>query len=726
MVQETFGAGINKVSLEGAGKLYEVLAKNASQKAAKAGSDTNRAMNEYTRSIGQFNRYFQESQNTSAAAAQTESRANEAENKGRAGLHRSGMAKLSLNLQRKQDVVGAVNTLFRAGNTFASTLQQAKLQEGVIEGMKTAGEINNIADPGQKLTAVENFMKAYQEDPKDAKMQGMSRSIFPIYAGAVEDNDRKRRETVLRSALMLADNSLKMSGEKLTINMPEMQKYAKDNNVPMGEMRDSIYSMVGKHAEADIKMANSPQELNEAMTEWATVKENNFNNEFFIKSKNNKTRHLVTTTDKAIKDGIKFVQKKIKTQGQTTWGQILNNPKSATPDQVQETLDWQQLEPLERKNKEGEYSKLYADQAQDEYFKATFTDTTVAMRDMWKHAPKTTVAKAENMIGDSGFKALMNGQPRRLQEILEANPGHVKEIGNNIKTVFDRGDYRQKGLLYSKIFDMQQNSAGAKALSQTLPEGEFARILVTGTLANALPSESEDELKMSWDKAAQMLSTASTSAGNKLTPKGNGKNLYMDMEKDALDMGNNAGRFRTIVQKMYYLNADAAEANYDNVVTYFEGLTDTTEVATFGEGKDMVLDSSNAPNPITNPKTGVLPEHQEEFMSMVTEETMLAFEKQNGYIPQFSGMTFLADGVISFTDEFGNTISTVPVQKSLDAFREVKNLEEAAVQLIVKKQIKETEGKEGVGNWLHNMTLKYGGDFGEWMAKMNEATSFEE
>ena len=132
------------------------------------------------------------------------------------------------------------------------------------------------------------------------------------------------------------------------------------------------------------------------------------------------------------------------------------------------------------------------------------------------------------------------------------------------------------------------------------------------------------------------------------------------------------------------------------------------------------MDSSNAPNPITNTKTGVLPEHVDEFTSMVTEETMLNFEKEFGYVPEFRGMTFLSDGMIAFTDEFGNTISNVPVQKSIDAFRETKNLEEAARGVMRKKQLQATEGKEDIGSVLHNLNLKYGGDFGEWVAGLVE------
>lgn len=667
MIQEQFKFGVNEVSFRGAGKLYEVLAKNEGQKAAVAGADASTAFGQYARGMQDFNRYFSASQNSTQAANQTESRANEALNAGRASLSRIGQRTLNENIRKANDVVTNVNTLFKAGQTFVSTLQRSQLQEGMVDGLRKAGEIALIQDPDEKKAAIEEFLTIYQKNPDNSYNQGMSRSIFPLYAGAVQEADVKRRETGIRSMLNMADNSYVQSGDKLQFNMPELQKFAKTHNLSMGEFRDALYSTVGGTVAQGIAASTDFNMLNSALEKWQKIKDTNFDNEFVLKSKNLKTQELVGKTNRTIDLAVTQAKSKIKAQAQTDWTKIMDNPKIATADQVEYTLQNMQLNPLEKDSKSKAFSEKYAAQAIDEEFRTTFTTTDASP--YWEHIPEETKKVAEYKIGQDGAQAFLFRQPERLKEILQANPGHVKEIGTEIGKIFRNGTGQEKEAIYKSLILVRESSDASQALSQTMEDGLLAEMLTVGALAKSMGGSTVEQVNTNWDKASQMMANKTGSVPYKLTPNTN-RDLYDDMNKDSMKMGENAGRFVQTVQTLFSKNPDVAEAQYDSLKDYYMNLSDVNTYSTANDSFDVTENFAHAPDPFKNPKTGLPDKEAEEAKGLFLEQAKVNFEKKYGYTPEFSSLTYVGNDMVSIKDGWTNEVMTVPIRKFIDAQRD--------------------------------------------------------
>lgn len=693
MAQEQFGFGVTEVSLKGAGKLYEVLARNEGQKAAVAGADASTAFGQYAKGMQDFNRYFAASQNTTQAAAQTESRANEALNAGRASLTRIGQRTLQENIRKANDVVTNVNTLFKAGQSFVSTLQRSQLQEGMVDGMRKAGEIATIQDPDEKKGAIEEFLTEYQKNPDNAYNQGMSRSIFPLYAGAVQEADVKRRETGIRSMLNMADNSYIQSGDKLQFNMPELQKFAKNNNLSMGEFRDALYSTVGGTVAKAISSSTDFNMLNELTEKWGKIKSINFDNEFVLKSKNLKTQELIGKTDRTINLAVTQAKSKIKAQAQTDWTKIMDNPKVATADQVEYTLQNMQMNPLEKDSKSKAFSEKYAEQAIDEEFRTTFTTTDASP--YWDHLPANTKKAAEYKIGQDGAQAFLFRQPERLKEILQANPGHVKEIGTEIGKIFRNGTGQERDAIYKSLLLVRESSDASQALSQTMDDGLLAEMLTVGALAKSMGGSTQEQVNDNWDKASQMVANKTGSVPYKLSPNTD-RDLLDNLNKDSMKMGENAGRFVQTIQTLFSKNPDVANERYDDLKEYYMNLSDTNTYSTANDSFDVTENFAHAPDPFKNPKTGLPEAEAEEAKATLLEQAKVNFETEFGYTPEFSSITYVGNDIVSIKDGWTNEVMTVPVRKFIDAKRD---------EVFEKQQLKAVREKETFKN-VSSITLE--------------------
>lgn len=690
MIKEQFGFGVNEVSLKGAGKLYEVLAQNSAGQASTARQNAGTAFQQYSQGMADFNNYFRASQNTQQAANQTMSQANQAMNVGMGAMNNAGKRALAYNVGQAQDTVTAVNSMLQSGNAFAATLTRSQLQEGMVEGMKQAGEISLIQDPDAKKGAIESFLTEYQKAPDNAYNQGMSRSIFPLYAGAVEAADVKRREIGIRSMLAMADNSYVNSGDKLEFNLTELHKFAKANNLSMGEFRDALYSTVGGTVAQGIAATTDMNGLNKALEKWNSIKEINFNNDQFIKTKNLGTAELIGKTDRNINLALAQAQSKIKTQAQTDWVTIGHNPKSASSKDLEYVLANMDVAPIEREKKIKTFQKQYADQAVDEQFRTEFSTTLPSP--YWEDIPATTKKAAEERIGSDGAEAFLFKQPDRMQSILQAHPGHTKAIGTTISKIFDNGTGQEKGVIYDSIMVARETTTSSQMLSQVMEDGKLGDILTIGSLAKSMGGSTEQQINDNWDKATQMLANATGTVGMKIQTN---KDLYSNVVEAGMKMGENSGRFYDTMNKLYIKNPEVADKMFDTLKDYYENLSDKNSYSGKESSFDVIENFAHGSDPFSNIHTGLPEDIVDESKGKFLEYAKAQFVKEKGYDPEFTAVTYLGGGIVSLKDGWTNEVMSVPTSKFIKLEREA---------YLDKQQIKAMAEKESFKN-VSEMTL---------------------
>lgn len=491
MAQETFGFGVNEITAKGAGKTYEVLAANAAASAQGARADTNQAMNEYRRSISSFNSHFARSQSTTQAARATENQAVAAMNRGRASAHKAGMAARRTEEAASQSIIIGVNALLRTGKNLQAATEKAKLQEGQIAGMQMAGEIMSIQDPHEKQLRIESVIGDLQENPTDAYLQGVSRSVFPLYSGAVQEVDTRRRASHMNSIVSMADDSIFLSGDDYKIDMDEIVKYTKLNNLNMGEVRDTLYSTLSDGASMNIQAAGNTgnmTELIEAEAEWTQVQEANFNNPEFLQTRNAKTALMLSQSNGRMTQSRALAKKQITQGAKKNYEKHLKNTLFYSQGDVERNIANSTTDPATQREKLSKWQNKLTKDIQTATFLNNNPDmreeTVMGVGEVMHKELKTAVQK--QVTQEMKFY-IDKHDISSVQQLMINKPDFVKPA---MEYQYDRfmntGDSDEQKAIAQNFLIFSSSPAGQTALTQSLGADKVGKVMAAGILAETL------------------------------------------------------------------------------------------------------------------------------------------------------------------------------------------------------------------------------------------------
>ncbi len=703
-IKERFGYDVNDLSFRGAGSIFEALASNARGKGIAAAQNRDTALSEYSRSMGMFNKYFQQSQSTAQAAQSTlrASRATEnqavgtlnkatqIENAGRGKLQASAqnlnkiMSMHGINDAKFQAAYGAlsaknftsgVNALFKAGNTFAAYAEQASLKEGSLDGSKIKATLATIQDPAARLEAVEKLWVKAKESGS-AYDRGVWAKVAPMYIPTVQEADIERQNTLIGSAVDQAMLNLDESGDKYDIGMSNFVQYAKDNNLNMGALNVGLYSSMSNRAAKEITEAKSIENLQAVTAKWAGIRDKNFNDNNFIKSKSPGMVNTIANSDRVIKDAITSSMKMFKEQGKGQWTAIMKNPMNVTPDMLEGTLNNMQLDPIQRQSRVEEFTQATKDASIDYGFRSQFS-TTEPSNDYWNFISKETKHEAEMYIGQVGAGAFLSNDTGVLNKILEANPGHVQEIGTNIVNGFNRGDHVAKQRVFDSLMLTKSQPGTSRALSQTMGDKDFTYMLTMGVYARMMGGNEKG-----WDAAEKLLTSTTGDPKNKLSFNTDA-DLMENVNQASAALGSNGGRFASIINNIYSINPKIANDEFKTILTHFENLQQHESYEYGGHEYNVVEDMSSSPDSFT----AVLPPSMvEASKSKFIAQAATNFAKTYGYNPDFTSMSYVGDSVV-LKDGWMNTESVVPVREFLQSEQQAHVLEQNLAAKAHKKKM---------------------------------------
>jgi len=623
-IQERFGYNVNDLSYRGAGSTYEVLASNAAGQGKAAAQRRDTALSEYSKSMSQFNRYFAASQSTAQASqamlrqaratenkgVETLNKAVQIENAGRAALQSSAqnlnkvMALHGINDAKFQaayqklsldNITKGVNGLFTAGKTMASFVEQAALKEGQLDGMKIAGELSRIQDPSDRLEAIEKYVAKAQKDPS-VYNRAIIGKISPLYLPTVQEAEIQRQQTLISSAVSLAEQALTESGAKYEIGMEELQKYYKNNNVNVGAANIAIYSSTANKIATEIIEAKDEQQLDAILNKWETIKKNNFNNNYFIKSK---TPSMVTTqknADATINKAITAKKKEIVLQNKQTFVSILQNPLQHTPDEAATVIQNISQDPIKRKSLAEQYNTAVTKEFELAEINALNPDVGDNRRgkpvSQWNTETKKVFGQR---VTTEVITAITTGNLKRVQEIVTNQPEFIKDAGENIyrTMVSATTDNSTQNALIQQTLSMSTSTDGMQSLQYLLGPTKTAEILILGNLTKFATGGDIDE-------ARKLMFTAKNSGvPQDVTYK-------QDIRKKAMALGIDGAMFTKMVNVMY---ANAPQSTADEAAErLYESIKDTQKQITIKPtlfhmgGTDVKVSTSKAPNPFTNDK----------------------------------------------------------------------------------------------------------------------------
>ena len=719
-IRERFGYNVNDLSFRGAGAMFEALASNAAGKGKAAAQQRDIALSEYSKYMSSFNKNFSQSQSTTQAAqgmlrnaratenqaAGTMNKSRQIENAGRAALQSSAqnlnkiMASHGINDAKFAAAYGAlsaknftagVNGLFQAGKVFASFTEQASLKEGTLDGDKLKAELVKVQDPATRLEAIEKLWVKSKESGTTYD-RAVWAKVSPLYVPTVQEADIGRQNTLIGSAVDQAMLNLDESGDKYDIGVNNFVQYAKDNNLNMGSLNVALYSSMSNRAAKEIIEAQSIENLQAITAKWAGVRDKNFNDNNFIKSKSPTMVNTIAKSDRVIKNAITATMKMFKAQGQSQMVAIMKDPLNTTPDMLEGTLNSMQLDPLQRQAKVESFVKAAEEASVDYGFRSQFM-ATESSGDYWNFISKETKHEAEVHIGNIGAGAFLSNDNEALNNILEAHPGHVTEIGTNINNAFYRGNSTEKQRVYDSLMFTKSQPGTSRALSQVMGDKEFTYILTMGTYARMMGSGEKG-----WDSAEKLLSGTTGDPINKLSYNTD-KDLAEKIDKASNKLGSNGGRFKNVMQTIYSINPQIANDRLDTILTHFENLQEESTYVYGGHEYNIVEDFSNAPDSF---KAVLPPSMIEESKAKFIVQAAKNYTDTYGYAPDYTSMSFVGDSVI-LKDGWMGTESIVPTAEFLQSEKKAHLIEENLKAEAHKKRIQKVmdiSTKESIREFL--------------------------
>jgi hypothetical protein len=219
--------------------------------------------------------------------------------------------------------------------------------------------------------------------------------------------------------------------------------------------------------------------------------------------------------------------------------------------------------------------------------------------------------------------------------------------------MFANGSPAVKEKVYTQVSKLMSSSDMAPYLSQSIGDNEFARILTAGTLVEIMGSPNGEK---SWDDVMKLISTADVERGLKMTAD---KDFYDDVTSAATEMGENAGRFTKIMQTLYSVNPDVADANFDRVKDYFTAQQNTVELeGSTGIEYKVTEFTSHGPDPFLQIPEKYREEIKSDFFDRITAELI---DKGGNF--DFTTVEYLPGGLIAFKGSFGETLYTADASK---------------------------------------------------------------
>ena len=707
MAQQELQFNLNQVSAEGAGKMYEVLASNAGKNAEEAAMSKQLNLNESTTSLNLFQRYHDASQNTMARSVNTGNQAVAALNKGNEYLNQSAQRTMAYNNQMsnlmQKSMLQISNAASKMGNYIKAAEIDADNTEGAIAGLRDYKhtEAKLDTDPNAVVDEVEAMLTSLEADPKNAYLQAYIKPFLSIYGKAVEGAETDRRNTVL----------MKYMGYMQTMdnNVPDKDRatFAKVNNVHQGWLRDMEYTIVSKKFDKRRAEATTSAELAKINSEWLDISKERYDNVHLLKSSADQTQKVVAEAQQSTNEVNRAALKRFKDQGYSIYQNMIDDPldEGNTPELRQTIYSDMGLNAEARAGKEAKFSTAYADATAAKQFSDTYSYNEPSP--YWDTLNKKDLEEAELATGIQLFKLMEAGRIEEAGQMLEAHSGHLKQFGSLYMEAFNRGNPEQKQFLYEKASAIDKDTTTSRILSQTLSDGDLARILTTGELAGYFGNTGDVGKDRAWEQAAKF-EIDSTKRGVELTYNTD-KDLWNQVTKSRVFTDSQyKNRFYNMIQTMYKAGAPLGKDNFEKVENYFLGLEDNVEV--LGEG--MKLNSEHSADPL---KVGIPETNLAEARDELTKRALFKFDKVYGFTPLLKGMTFLPDGMIRFTDDYSYStfiMDSKPFIKDFNTAKEKQAQAEVAHLKKAREYVKENLIPEFALKLMPDWAIEAGYNFG--------------
>lgn len=704
-LKEAFGFTLNKVSAEGAGSLYSSLATNMKGLSQVAGQNKRTALAESRAALNTFERYYNAAQATLQRSSVAQSSANAALTHSRQLLQTNVVRQYQSNIKNATDVGDAVNDLMKVGATYAASLAKADLTQGMLDGARQAESIKEVSqtDPHKAKEIVEGFLTEFQNDPASAYNRGVAQSLFPLYHQVSNQVREQDLNTNLTSYVTLVQDKKFFDGDKAKLNSFR-KEYSKSHNVPLPALRDAEYYTSAVIAAQDMDKASTPIELQQATAKWEKDYKLNYDNVTFAKSKSYGTQKMITKGNSVIKNTYTRKTKEFKLQGQQMFADIMTSPGSHTYEEFQNALNYMQVNPKERFTLNKQYEKAVTEDAVRKTAFDEYTPLQPLDENLWNMMKQEDKKRIETQIGGDILEFAKKGNVDYFEKAAIAHDGHLKQAGDMINHEFVTGTPDEKYNIGSTLNYMLQTNNTAPIISRTLSDKQLTQILATYDLAMMQGAGDSSKAQQAWDSAYNTVLKASSSGyqGKQMSTLVD-SSLISQIEENARDLGPNAGRYTTMMKRLYGINPDLAENNYDKIYQYFKNTVDKGLEVEGESGREYKFFNDRSQGlDLVQKKIApdFIPEVQGRLLDYLTVKLY-----QKGKDIDIAGIQWLPHGRVAVLNNYGGTIDTFPVQKYLEGEQDfIENRER------LKQNFTQDWGDE-VSVWLPKF-LEYAGSKG--------------
>lgn len=297
--------------------------------------------------------------------------------------------------------------------------------------------------------------------------------------------------------------------------------------------------------EADVDAVQTPEELVNVI---ADIKEEKkpYNTDKFLLTKGKMGAEKVAAFERALNSKIKAKQAEFVRQANDRYGSAkYDRNYSDLPQDVDKDIEtiWADNPRLIKKEK-ADYRKNFQinNEARDYNMNNPIGQSTgIFPNDKTKELRQPMVTET---LQTSFWES-----PLEFARIADNEKGLTKEVGTQMLTYFDSiQDKDGMRKFYTQLSMIDNTPKGPRALTQMLSDDEYARIMTVGAAMKLYPDKSLVEIRDWVNRGAGAISVV------KLSP-----NVSADIEKFAIDLGEQSHRFKAVVNTIQKINPQLLE-----------------------------------------------------------------------------------------------------------------------------------------------------------------------
>ena len=411
--------------------------------------------------------------------------------------------------------------------------------------------------------------------------------LLPEYKGITDDNgveiypETKEK----RDAASFVEYYMKQR--------PSMDKVVLNRALLFG-MRDEVLST--------ISLANTPEELNEALQTVKEIEEP-FQSNHFLTTKSTAGKSLITELNNQKKQMITAKQSQFKSQAYTRIATAEDSGYRIIPEAIKEDIFFTSDNILSGQRAYKTYVDNYNLRTEADNYTVS---NPIGQRTQAIPDNKLVKEEREESVTATLVENFTNGNNSFFIQVATNEAGMAKKGGEELLLQFNNiQDPKDLSSYVSHVVEISKMPKGARAIRQTIGDEGYVDILTTHYLASSIYS-------------GDVVKARNYVYDNDrvTTKKSMNSSMAADMKDITAKLGLQADAFNAVIQRMHNISPGAAEKHYKDIAKIFLDTTETSGGVKFNKSMGDIPSSAIAPEKIVE---NIITEHTKQYGGNPTE-----------------------------------------------------------------------------------------------------------